>query len=67
MDITKLATTVRTERMRIGLTQAQLAERANVGKGRIEAIENDRCRSISIGTIFAVIEALGMSIELRRN
>ncbi len=65
VDFSKIGSTVRVGRMKLGLTQAQLAELAHVGKGRIEAIENGRSKNIGFGTVIEVLDALGYALVVQ--
>lgn len=55
---------VRMQRLRLGMTQAQLAEKARVGKGRIEAIENRRVKEIGLGKFLLVLRALDLEMRV---
>ena len=45
--------------LRIGLTQAQVAERIGVGQRQVSKIENGDLESTRIGTIRGYLEAVG--------
>jgi len=64
MDTVKIGDVVRLERARQGMTQAGLAERAEVSKGRIEAIENDRGLELGLGRVVAILGALGLELRI---
>lgn len=51
MDIWELGAAVRKARKEMGLTQQELATRAEVSRGRIDGIENERLADIVL--IFA--------------
>ncbi|MSU90833.1 helix-turn-helix domain-containing protein [Rhodobacteraceae bacterium 2CG4] len=64
MDTVKIGDVVRLERARQGMTQAGLAERAEVSKGRIEAIENHRGLELGLGRVVAILDALGLELRI---
>lgn len=66
VEISKIGNLVRLERQRRGLTQQTLADMASVSKGRVEAIENGRCLDMGLGTVSAVISALGFHLCVHR-
>lgn len=63
IELSKIGNLVRLERQRRGLTQQALATMASVSKGRVEAIENGRCLDMGLGTVAAVISALGFRLR----
>lgn len=58
-----LAETLREERLRAGLTQAQLAERVGTKKTYISRIENGRT-DIQLSTLFRLFEGLGRKVSV---
>ncbi|MFG6084245.1 helix-turn-helix domain-containing protein [Paracoccus litorisediminis] len=55
---------LRIERMRQGLTQADLAERSGLGKRRIEAVENGLADNVGIGRLVKLLGALGLELRI---
>lgn len=51
-------------RRRAGLTKAQVAERMNVGRKRVSAIERAEPGATEIGTLAAYVQALGGRLEI---
>ncbi len=59
-----IGTTIRLERHRRGLTQAELARIAGVGKGRVEDVENGRGAGMGFGYVSAMLGALGFVLRV---
>lgn len=53
---------IKTLRMASDLTQAELADRADLTKGFISQFENDQC-SISVDSLTDLLDALGVSLQ----
>ena len=58
-----LATTLKEERLRAGLTQQQLAERIGTKKTYISRLENGKS-DIQLNTLFRIFEGLGRQVIL---
>lgn len=58
----KIGQKIKTLRLASDLTQAELADRANLTKGFISQFENDQC-SISVDSLADLADALGISIR----
>ncbi len=58
MDITKIGAKIKSLRLRYGLTQEELADRAELSKGFISQLERDQT-SPSIVTLVDILECLG--------
>ncbi|MGN0218902.1 MAG: helix-turn-helix domain-containing protein [Muribaculaceae bacterium] len=58
-----LAETLKEERLRAGLTQAQLAERIGTKKTYISRIENGKA-DVQLSTLFRIFEGLGKRVAL---
>ncbi|MCA3266180.1 MAG: helix-turn-helix transcriptional regulator [Azospirillum sp.] len=64
MDLEKLAETIKAARKRAGLSQAALAQRANVSISRLDAIENNRFTDVGIIFVTKVAQALDLELFL---
>lgn len=56
-----IAENIRKERRRLGITQAELAERADVSLDTIKSVENGR-RAMSLDTYLNIVHALESSV-----
>ena len=56
-------TLIRELRMKRGMTQKALAEKAGIGQGVLSYIENGRTKHPRIDTISAIAAALGVTVE----
>lgn len=63
----QVAAVVRESRVGLGWSREELAERAGTSATTVWRIEAEQCASIGFGTLFAVLEALGIeaSMDLR--
>lgn len=59
IDINKIGTLIREERVRRGITQEELGTKIGVGKAQISKIESGK--SLTIKTVTKVLEALNLS------
>lgn len=59
-----LAARIKAERRARGLTQCALAEASGVSRGRIDAIENERVAEMQLGTVSALLAALGLELQI---
>lgn len=59
-----LAARIKAERRARGLTQCALAEASGVSRGRIDAIENERASELQLGTVTALLKALGLELTV---
>lgn len=64
MKLDKLAERIKAERRARGLTQCALAVASGVSRGRIDAIENERAGELQLGTVTALLAALGLELEV---
>ena len=58
-----LATTLREERLKAGLTQQKLAERIGTKKTYISRLENGKA-DVQLNTLFRIFEGLGRRVSL---
>ncbi len=59
-----LAKRIKAERRARGLTQCALAEASGISRGRIDAIENERAAEMQLGTVSALLAALGLELKI---
>lgn len=64
MDIWTLGEAVRKARKELGLTQKELADRAEVSRGRVEGLENERLADIGLMTLLKILEILQLDLAL---
>jgi transcriptional regulator with XRE-family HTH domain len=64
MDIWTLGEAVRKARKKLGLTQKELADRAEVSRGRVEGLENERLGDIGLRTLLKILEILQLDLAL---
>ena len=62
MDYFQLGTRIREERLRLHLTQAQLAEAVDISDAYMGAIERGE-RSLTLGTLVRIVERLGITVD----
>jgi transcriptional regulator with XRE-family HTH domain len=60
--LSSLGSAIRGERLRAGLTQAELAERAGMNRATVIGVESGS--RFEIATLFALTRALGLEISL---
>lgn len=65
VDIDKIGTLIREERMRRGMTQEELGAKIGVGKAQISKIES--AKGLTIKTVTKVLEALSLSATVTLN
>jgi transcriptional regulator with XRE-family HTH domain len=64
MDLFEIGALLRERRERLGLSQAELAERSGVSRVRISHLESGRAYDMSFGKVTALLEACGMSLRV---
>jgi len=67
ITLQELGIAARARRTEIGLTQQGLARLSGVSRATINAMETAAIRNLSINKAAAVLEALGLSLEIGRN
>lgn len=65
VDIDKIGTLIREERIRRGMTQEELGAKIGVGKAQISKIES--AKGLTIKTVTKVLEALSLSATVTLN
>lgn len=63
VDYVDIAEKVRNGRTKFGLTQAQLAEKADVSRHTVWRIESGQCGSISLESVNRVLNAAGFDLR----
>jgi y4mF family transcriptional regulator len=63
MTVTELGTTIKTQRKKIGMTQAQLSLVSGVGLRFISEVEHGK-ESCHIGKVLLIIETLGLNVTI---
>lgn len=64
IDLSTIGEAVRTRRKELGLSQQELAERANVARNRIAPLENDRLPEIGFRTLTKILHALELDLRI---
>lgn len=58
---------IRERRKELKMNQETLAEKSNISRVRISAIENGKCNNVLIGTLTAIASALDTTVEFFLN
>jgi transcriptional regulator with XRE-family HTH domain len=61
-SLSSLGSSIRGERMRAGLTQAELASKAGMNRATVISVESGS--RFDIATLFALVKALGLELSL---
>lgn len=64
MDLFEISERVREQRKALGLTQAELAERAGISRVRVSQLEAGAHFDMRFSTVMAVLEALDLTLRL---
>ena len=64
LDLEALGRHIAERRSAAGLTQAELAKRARIGRSTLDALENGRTSELGYGKIARLLAALGLDIKL---
>ncbi len=64
MDLIDTGTKLKHARRAAGLSQTELAERANVSRARIDAIENGRAPEVGLKLLLRLLHTLGLDLRL---
>lgn len=59
-----VAAIVRQSRKQLGLTQRELAARANVARNRVEGLEAKRLPEIGFKTLLRILNAVGLDLRV---
>ena len=58
-----MGTKIRERRKAMGMCQEDLAQKSNLSRARISAIENGKCRDILVSTLTTIAKALDTTVE----
>lgn len=64
MDLPSLGREIAHARSAAGLTQADLAKRAKIGRSTLDALENGRTAELGFGKIARLLAALGLDVQI---
>ena len=64
MALSEIGTTIKQKRKELGLTQAELAKRANLSRTTLSKVENGYFGNISVATLENILSTLGLTIKL---
>ena len=65
LQITSIAEQIRARRKALGLTQAALAQKAQVSRATLDALENDRLGELGYSKITSILAAVGLELKLQ--
>ena len=54
---------IKERRKALDMNQETLAERSNISRARISAIENGKCKNVLVSTLTSIASALDTSVE----
>lgn len=64
LNLPSLGSLLATQRKAIGLTQAELAKRANVSRSTIDALENGRLAELGFGKITKILRSVDLELRV---
>jgi len=65
-NVTELSDALKSRREELGISQRQLMKKAGVGNATISRLESGVNQNIEVDTMFALLSALGLKLELVR-
>jgi HTH-type transcriptional regulator / antitoxin HipB len=65
LTLSSLGAEIAAQRRHRGLTQAELARMASIGRSTLDALENGRIGELGFSKIIKVLSALGMELRLQ--
>ena len=65
LTIPPLGAQIAARRRKLGLSQAQLAKKASIGRSTLDALENGRTGELGFSKITKILSALGMELKLQ--
>jgi transcriptional regulator with XRE-family HTH domain len=65
LTLPALAEQIASKRKSLGLSQAALAKKADVGHSTLDALENNRLGELGFNRITRILSALGMELNLQ--
>jgi transcriptional regulator with XRE-family HTH domain len=66
-DLQEIAAAIRNRRQQLDLTQRELSERTGIARTRIADLENGRLPEVGMRTIFRLLSALDLELEVVAN
>ncbi|HOY77769.1 MAG TPA: helix-turn-helix transcriptional regulator [Hyphomonadaceae bacterium] len=63
-DLLDIVRAIRERRQLLGLTQRELSERTGIARTRIADLENERLPEVGMRTIFRLLSALGLELQV---
>ena len=63
-DLLDIVRAIRERRQLMGLTQRELSERTGIARTRIADLENERLPEVGMRTIFRLLSALGLELQV---
>jgi transcriptional regulator with XRE-family HTH domain len=60
-----LGAQIAARRRKLGLSQAELAKKASIGRSTLDALENGRIGELGFSKITKILSALGMELKLQ--
>jgi len=64
-SITVIGREIASERKKLGLSQKELAHRANISRSTLEALENGRTGELGFSKITRILAILGLELKLQ--
>lgn len=64
LDLATLGMLIAEQRNAQGLTQAELARRARIGRTTLDALENGRTAELGFGKIIRILASLGLTLKI---
>lgn len=65
LTLSSVAEEIARKRRTLGLTQAELAKKARVGRSTLDALENGRLGELGYSKITNILSALGLELKLQ--
>jgi transcriptional regulator with XRE-family HTH domain len=65
LTIFTLGSQIAARRRKLGLSQAELAKKASIGRSTLDALENGRIGELGFSKITKILSALGMELKLQ--
>jgi transcriptional regulator with XRE-family HTH domain len=65
LSLSSLGAQIAARRRKLGLSQAELAQRASIGRSTVDALENGRIGELGFSKITKILAALGLKLSLQ--
>jgi transcriptional regulator with XRE-family HTH domain len=65
LSLSSLGAQIAARRKKLGLSQAELARRASIGRSTVDALENGRIGELGFSKITKILAALGLKLRLQ--